>query len=99
MPDDTGEYMLGDVAVNVVLMESDPTMAPYDNNATSDPLHPGHGLAVEDQDRLAPQLLAVLQANPGLSWVSYGDEAGTFTGAYRTPDGGVRIYRTRIVGE
>jgi hypothetical protein len=31
MPDDTGEYMLGDVAVNVVLMESDPTMAPFDN--------------------------------------------------------------------
>jgi hypothetical protein len=48
MPDDTGEYMLGDVAVNVVLMESDPTMAPYDNNAANDPVHPGHGFPVED---------------------------------------------------
>src|SRR5947207_15145212 len=42
------------------------------------------GLAVDDQERLAPQLLAVLKANPGLSWVSYANEAGTFTGAYRT---------------
>jgi hypothetical protein len=50
MPDDTGEYMLGDVAVNVVLMESDPTMAPYDNNSTSDPVHPGHGLMSENWD-------------------------------------------------
>jgi hypothetical protein len=31
MPDDTGEYMLGDVHVTVVLMESDPTRAPHDN--------------------------------------------------------------------
>ncbi|MFO0869760.1 MAG: dockerin type I domain-containing protein [Pirellulales bacterium] len=28
MTDDTGEYMLGDIAVTVVLMESDPTAAP-----------------------------------------------------------------------
>ena len=32
------------------------------------------GLAVDDPDRLAPQLLAVLKANSGLSWVSYSDE-------------------------
>jgi sigma-B regulation protein RsbU (phosphoserine phosphatase) len=56
-----------------------------------------HGLAVEDQDRLAPQLLAVLKANPGLSWVSYSDENGTFTGANRTPQGGFRLNRSRIV--
>jgi hypothetical protein len=31
MPDDTGEYMLGDVHVTVVLMESDPTLTPFDN--------------------------------------------------------------------
>jgi serine phosphatase RsbU (regulator of sigma subunit) len=55
------------------------------------------GLAVEDPDRLAPQLLAVLKANPGLSWVSYSDEAGTFTGANRTPEGGLRLNRSRIV--
>jgi hypothetical protein len=38
MPDDTAEYMLGDVRVNVVFMESDPTMtrrggAPADNGS------------------------------------------------------------------
>lgn len=30
LPDDTAEYMLGDVYVNVVLMESDSSMAPFD---------------------------------------------------------------------
>jgi serine phosphatase RsbU (regulator of sigma subunit) len=55
------------------------------------------GLAVDDPDRLAPQLVGVLKANPGLSWVSYGDDAGTFTGAYRTPAGGLRTNRSRIV--
>jgi sigma-B regulation protein RsbU (phosphoserine phosphatase) len=57
-----------------------------------------HGLAVDDPDRLAPQLLAVLKANPGLSWVSYSDEGGSFTGANRTPEGGLRVNRSRIVG-
>src|SRR5262249_17505317 len=55
------------------------------------------GLAIDDPDRLAPQLLAVLKANPGLSWVSYSDERGTFTGAYRKPDGGLQIARSSIV--
>ena len=32
LPDDTGEYMLGDVYVNVVLMESDSSMAPFDTS-------------------------------------------------------------------
>src|SRR5438105_2053432 len=31
------------------------------------------GLAVDDPDRLTPQLLGVLRANPGLTWVSYAD--------------------------
>src|SRR6516165_4699633 len=56
------------------------------------------GLAVDDPDRLAPQLLAVLKANSGLSWVSYSDESGRFTGANRTPEGTFRINRSRIVG-
>src|SRR5262245_55939408 len=56
------------------------------------------GLELDDPDRLAPQLLAVLKANPGLSWVSYSDEAGSFTGANRTPEGGLRLNRSRIVG-
>ena len=55
------------------------------------------GLAVNDPERLPLQLLAVLKANPGLSWVSYSDESGTFTGANRTPEGGLRISRSRIV--
>jgi serine phosphatase RsbU (regulator of sigma subunit) len=54
------------------------------------------GLAVDNSERLAPQLLAVLKANPGLSWVSYSDEYGTFTGAYRPPEGALRINHSRI---
>lgn len=54
------------------------------------------GLAVTNTDRLADQLLAVLRANPGLSWVSYADETGAFTGAYRPPGGGLRLNRSRI---
>jgi sigma-B regulation protein RsbU (phosphoserine phosphatase) len=57
------------------------------------------GLAVDDPDRLAPQLLAVLKANPGLSWVSYSDEHGTFTGAYHAPEGAMQITRSRIVND
>jgi sigma-B regulation protein RsbU (phosphoserine phosphatase) len=56
-----------------------------------------HGLALDDTDRLARQLLAFFEANPGMSWVSYGDEAGTFTGIHRLPDGSLRINRSRIV--
>src|SRR6185503_8557442 len=55
------------------------------------------GLAIGEPDRLILQLLAVLRANPGLSWVSFGDEQGTFTGATRLPDGGLRLNRSRIV--
>jgi Dockerin type I domain len=32
LPDDTAEYMLGDVYVNVVLMESDSNLAPFDES-------------------------------------------------------------------
>jgi sigma-B regulation protein RsbU (phosphoserine phosphatase) len=54
------------------------------------------GLAVDDPARLPPQLLAVLKANPGLSWVSYSDEHGSFTGANRAPDGTTRIKHSHI---
>jgi serine phosphatase RsbU (regulator of sigma subunit) len=57
-----------------------------------------NGLAVGDPERLARQLLAVLAANPGLSWVSYGEEDGTFTGAYRPIEGGLRVNLTHIEG-
>jgi hypothetical protein len=50
-------------------------------------------LALEDSDRLAAQFVAVLPANPGVSWLSYSDESGSFTGAYRTPSGGLRSTR------
>ena len=56
-----------------------------------------HGLVVDDPEQLAPQLLAALKANPGLSWVSYSDESGAFTGAQRTPEGNLRITRSRMV--
>jgi len=55
------------------------------------------GLAVDDADRLAPQLLAVLKANSGLSWVSYSDERGSFTGAQRRSEGGTLINYSHIV--
>ena len=54
------------------------------------------GLVLDDVDKLDRQLLAFLQSNPGLSWVSYSDEAGTFTGAYRTADGKQHVRQTRI---
>jgi sigma-B regulation protein RsbU (phosphoserine phosphatase) len=55
------------------------------------------GLVVDDPERLAPQLLAVLKANPGLSWVSYSDERGAFTGVYRAPESGTLIKHSHIV--
>ena len=50
MPDDTGEFMLGDVAVNVVLMESNPEIAPYDNHLPNHPTQPGIGAEIENWD-------------------------------------------------
>jgi serine phosphatase RsbU (regulator of sigma subunit) len=56
----------------------------------------GNGLDLDDSDRLARQLLGVLTANPGLSWISYGDESGNFTGVYRPIEGGQRVNQSRI---
>src|SRR5262245_28099020 len=53
------------------------------------------GLALHDNNKLARQLFAFLESNPGLSWVSYSDESGSFTGAYRA-DGLQRVRLTRI---
>src|SRR6516164_4730124 len=55
------------------------------------------GLAIDDPEHLPPQLLAVLRANSGLSWVSYSDEHGSFTGAYRSPTGATLIKYCHIV--
>ena len=54
-------------------------------------------LMLDDTDKLTRQLLAFLQSNPGLSWVSYSDESGRFMGGYRS-EGQVRIRQTRIEG-
>jgi len=56
----------------------------------------GLGLATGDPDKLARQLTAVLRAHPGVTWVSFSDEAGAFVGAYRTPDGALRVNQSRI---
>jgi sigma-B regulation protein RsbU (phosphoserine phosphatase) len=54
------------------------------------------GLATGEPDRLARQLTAVLRANPGVSWVSYSDEAGSFVGSYRPNAESVRVNQSRI---
>lgn len=55
------------------------------------------GLALDNLDRLAPQLLAFLQANDGLTWVLYGDESGDYVGATRLAKGRIHIERTHRV--
>src|SRR5262245_52325672 len=59
--------MMGEVAVNVVLMESDPTLAPYDNNSSSDPVHPGISAPVEEW---TTDSIAAVKAkiSAGLQW-------------------------------
>ena len=54
------------------------------------------GLALDDLDRLAPQLLAFLKGNAGMTWVLYGDESGDYTGATRLNNGRVHIECTHI---
>lgn len=49
------------------------------------------GLVRRDADSLARQFTLVLRNNPSFSWVSYSDAAGTFTGAYRTPEGTLSV--------
>jgi adenylate cyclase len=61
------------------------------------------GLAAHDgpevgAEALARRFVAVLRANAGFSWVSYSDEAGAFTGAFRTAAGTIRVNRSRIEG-
>jgi serine phosphatase RsbU (regulator of sigma subunit) len=55
------------------------------------------GLALDDLDRLAHQLLAFLKGNPGMTWVLYGSESGEYVGATRQADDRLHIKRTRIV--
>ena len=64
---DTGEYMLGDVAVNVVLMESNRDLAPYDNNPANAASNPGIGAPAENWTADA---IAAVKSNitAGLQW-------------------------------
>src|SRR6185436_10758599 len=50
-----------------------------------------------EPDALARAFVHVLRANPSLSWASYSDADGEFTGAYRAPDGGIRVSRSSVV--
>src|SRR5262245_50238001 len=56
MPDDTGEFMLGSVLVNVVLMESDSSLSPFDQST----------------ENWTPSLIASVksQIQGGLNWWS-----------------------------
>lgn len=47
-------------------------------------------------EEIAQPFLGVLRANPAFTWVSYGDERGSFVGAYRTADGRIRVNRSSI---
>jgi adenylate cyclase len=49
-----------------------------------------------DRDVL-PRLLAMLRANPGYSWVSYGDREGGFAAAYRPDEAHIRLNTSAIV--
>jgi serine phosphatase RsbU (regulator of sigma subunit) len=57
----------------------------------------GHGLALDNSNQLAEQLLAFLKGNRGLTWVSYGDESGNFTGVYRVAEDHLRVNESHIV--
>jgi serine phosphatase RsbU (regulator of sigma subunit) len=56
----------------------------------------GDGLDLENSDHLARQLADILGANQGITWISYGNERGAFTGAYRTAEGALRVNQSRI---
>ncbi len=47
-------------------------------------------------DELARRFLAVLRANPGFAWVSYGDAHGAFTGVHRI-DGVIAVNQSSFV--
>jgi hypothetical protein len=81
MPDDTGEYMLGDVRVNVVFMESDATMtrrggAPADNGSityqlpNNPPTTTTYNYTPENWSNWNPTALELLKGRiaNGLAW-------------------------------
>jgi len=68
------------------LMRAPPAAEALANFARSDATTPGPA-----QLELAHRMIAVLQANPSFTWVSYAGNDGTFTGAYRPVGGGVKL--------
>jgi adenylate cyclase len=48
-------------------------------------------LVKSDRDALARQFALVLRNNAAFSWMSYSDQSGNFTGAYRASDGTLHI--------
>ncbi len=61
----------------------------------------GKGLALgggnNHSDNLARQFLPILESNPGISWISYSNRNGDFTGVYLTADGTLRVNQSGIV--
>jgi sigma-B regulation protein RsbU (phosphoserine phosphatase) len=55
------------------------------------------GLALENPEVLLSQLLEVLRANEGITWISFSDPAGRFTGVYREATGRLGTNRSRII--
>lgn len=51
-------------------------------------------LPMDDSEQLAPHLVARFRFQKKLSWLSYGDDQGRFTGAWRHPSGRIVIQRS-----
>ena len=56
-------------------------------------------LPVGDQFALSERLVERLRHEPTLTWLSYGDEQGRFTGAWRREDGAIIANRSWIGGD
>src|SRR5436190_1336873 len=55
------------------------------------------GRLSEDRKALGGEMLAALRSNADFTWVSYSDEAGSFTGAYRSSDGSLLVNASWII--
>jgi sigma-B regulation protein RsbU (phosphoserine phosphatase) len=53
--------------------------------------------AATHSDNLAHQFMPILESNPGISWISYSNRNGDFTGVYRTSEGTLRVNQSQIV--
>ncbi len=56
----------------------------------------GHGVQLDNLDTLAPQLLAFLKGNPGMTRILYANELGGYADASRNLDGSFVIQRRSI---